>query len=879
MGMFFLCFRSDEKMKKRSSQEIRQLFLDYFKTQDHMVEPGAPLVPIDDDTLLWINSGVAALKKYFDGSIKPKNPRIVNVQKSIRTNDIENVGYTARHHTFFEMLGNFSIGDYFKKEAIHFAYEFLFSKDWVGLDTKHMYVSVHTDDTEAYDIWVNDIGVSPDRILKTDDNFWQIGNGPCGPNTEIFYDRGEKYDPENIGEKLFFEDLENDRYIEVWNVVFSQYDGVEGGDIHTFKELPQKNIDTGMGFERLVSLIQDGETNFDTDLFLPIIHKVETMTDVKYKDNTMAYRVIADHIRTLVFALNDGAMFSNEGRGYVLRRILRRAVRFGKVINIDDAFLHTLVDVVIDNMKDFYPDLTNRPEDLKKLILNEENRFAKTLMGGEKLLLDEIEKASDKVLHGDVAFRLYDTYGFPIELTQEIAAEKHIEVDLEGFHDALEAQKERARNARVQTESMESQNEAILNFKEPSEFLYDTLKVDTEITGLFQDGKRVESFTGSGLVATKETPFYAESGGQVSDIGTISHGVVKNVSKANAGQHLHHVEVNETLHVGDVVTLEVNHDRRVLIRKNHSAVHLLHAALHEIVGKNVNQAGSYVDETYFRLDFTHIERLNEKTLQEIETKVNKWIAQSLPITTDLMNIEDAKASGAMALFGDTYGDVVRVVSMGDVSKELCGGTHALNTGEIGVFKLVSEESVGSGVRRIVGKTSLGAYNALNESVQEIQNLRTHLKLAPQKTLESRIIELEDEIASLKDAYHKMVKEALDSKKDAWLNDVKVTDEDLKTLWIVEKDVDKDMMSDILDNLKDRVDILMLVNEKENSLSFMVSASEKAIKLGYKAGDIAKSLAQNTGGNGGGRPNFAQAGGKDVSKLNAAYDEICVKIKL
>ena len=879
MGMFFLCLGVEKEMEKRSSQQIRQLFLEYFRSKNHMVEPGAPLVPIDDDTLLWINSGVAALKKYFDGSTKPKNPRIVNVQKSIRTNDIENVGYTARHHTFFEMLGNFSIGDYFKKEAIEFAYEFLFSKDWVGLDPNHLYVSVHTDDKEAYDIWVNHIGLDPKRILKTDDNFWQIGNGPCGPNSELFYDRGEKYDPENIGERLFFEDLENDRYIEVWNVVFSQYDGVEGGDISSFKELPQKNIDTGMGFERLVSIVQDGDTNFDTDLFLPIIERVEKISNQTYKENTMAYRVISDHIRTLVFALNDGAMFSNEGRGYVLRRILRRAVRFGKVIGIEEAFLYTLVDVVIDNMKDFYPNLLDRPEEIKKLILNEEKRFAKTLMGGEKLLLEQIEKSDGKHLPGDVAFKLYDTYGFPIELTQEIAQEKGIEVDLEGFKQELENQKNRARRARQHTESMESQNEDILNFDVPSEFLYDTLHTTTTITGLFQDGKRVSSFVGEGLVATEETPFYAESGGQVSDTGFITNGVVKNVSKANAGQHLHHVVVESALTQGDVVTLEVDRNRRVLIRKNHSAVHLLHAALHQLVGNSVNQAGSYVDDAYFRFDFTHIERLDEKTLQEIEELVNTWIAQSLDITTDIMDVESAKETGAMALFSDVYGDLVRVVSMGDVSKELCGGTHALNTGEIGVFKLVSEESVGSGIRRIVGKTSVGAYYEMDKANQALKAMRQYLKLAPQKTIQDRLVEMEEEIEKLNQSLQHFTKEMLETKKATWLNNIQTTQDNLKVLWLVEEDLDKDMTNHIVDSLKDRVDILMLVNKKETGLNYVVSSSEKAINLGYKAGDLARLLAQKTGGNGGGRPNFAQAGGKDITKLDAAYDEICVKIKL
>ena len=866
-------------MQYRTSQEIRNLFLEYFKHHDHMVEPGASLVPIDDETLLWINSGVAALKKYFDGSVKPKNPRITNVQKSIRTNDIENVGYTARHHTFFEMLGNFSIGDYFKKEAIHFAYEFLFSEKWIGLDPKHAYVSVHTDDTEAYDIWVNDIGMDPKRILKTDDNFWQIGNGPCGPNTEIFYDRGEGYDPQNIGERLFFEDLENDRYIEVWNVVFSQFDGVEGGDIHTFKELPQKNIDTGMGFERLVSLVQDGETNFDTDLFMPIIKHVETLTDHQYVEHKMAYRVIADHIRTLVFALNDGAMFSNEGRGYVLRRILRRAVRFGRVLNIEEAFLHTLVDDVIEIMEDFYPDLNKRPIDIKKLILLEENRFAKTLIDGEKLLLDEIEKTENNTLKGDVAFKLYDTYGFPIELTVEIANEKNIKVDTEGFDTALEAQKERARSARHKTESMSSQQEDILNFKTESVFLYDTLEAESVITGIFVDGKRVSSFTGEGLVATSKTPFYAESGGQVSDTGWINDGLVTNVSKANAGQHLHHVKTDAVLNEGDVVQMKVNRSRRLLIMKNHSAVHLLHSALHQHIGDHVNQAGSYKDDHYFRFDFTHTERLTPDQIGTLEDTVNGWIADSLSVITEVMDLESAKKTGAMALFGDTYGDDVRVVSMGDISKELCGGTHVSKTSEIGLFKIVSEESVGSGIRRIIGRTSLGAYEIVKELESKETSLRKHLKLVPQKSVMDRVVEMEADYQALEDKYNVLVKDALNHNVSSWLENTKTSEDGLRVLWLEQENLDKDMLNDVADKIKDKVDILMLINKKDDGINYLVSSSDKAIDLGYKAGDLARSLAQATGGNGGGRPNFAQAGGKDISKLTDALHEICAKIRV
>ncbi|CAH2761632.1 alanine--tRNA ligase [Erysipelothrix amsterdamensis] len=868
-------------MKQLTSSEIRTMFLDYFKAQDHMIEPGAPLVPIDDDTLLWINSGVAALKKYFDGRVKPKKPRIANVQKSLRTNDIDNVGKTARHHTFFEMLGNFSIGDYFKEEAIGFAYEFLFSSEWLDLDVNKAYFSVHTDDQEAFDIWVNKYNVSPSRILRTDDNFWQIGDGPCGPNSEIFYDRGEKYDPEHIGERLFFEDLENDRYVEVWNIVFSQFDGVEGGDIHTFKELPQKNIDTGMGFERLVSIVQDGETNFDTDLFIPIIQAIEALTPLKYKDNVMAYRVISDHIRSLVFTLADGAVFSNEGRGYVLRRILRRAVRFGKVLEIEGTFLHALVDDVIAVMGDSYPNLAEHRDMIVKLILSEEERFAKTLAGGEKLLLDTIEANQEAVITGDVAFKLYDTYGFPIELTQEIAEEHHVSVDLEGFKASLEEQKERARSSRQKVESMGSQQEDLLNFKENSEFIYDVFETQGRVVGLFVDGKRVDAFTGKGHVVFDKTCFYAESGGQVADTGTIesdsAKGKVLDVKKANGGQPLHFVDVDGTITMGQLFDLKIDAKRRILIRKNHSCVHLLHSALKAVVGDHVSQAGSYVDENYFRFDFSHFEKVTDEQLEKVELMINQWIAESLPITVVEKPLEEAKAMGAMALFSENYGSVVRVVTMGNASMELCGGTHAHGTGEIGVFKLVSEESVGSGVRRILGKTSFGAYTSYKETEFEVDAIRTQLKLSPQKSIKTKIEEMEAEMKLLEGKYKLMMVDVLKAKTQEYIQMAEVVGNDLSFVWIDMDDQEMNVVKELVERIRDHVDIVFVANHKASSVNFVVGCSDKAIKTGVKAGDLAKEAAITTGGNGGGKPNFAQAGGKDITKIEDAKLVISNKI--
>lgn len=869
-------------MKELTGNQIRNMFLDYFKSKNHMVEPGAPLIPIDDDTLLWINSGVAALKKYFDGRVKPENPRITNVQKSLRTNDIDNVGKTARHHTFFEMLGNFSIGDYFKEEAIGFAYEFLFSEEWIGLDVNQAYFSVHTDDQEAYDIWTQKFNVDPKRILKTDDNFWQIGDGPCGPNSEIFYDRGPDFDPENIGEKLFFEDLENDRYVEIWNIVFSQFDGVEGGDIHTFEELPQKNIDTGMGFERLVSIVQGGETNFDTDLFMPIIREIEKMSDTPYKDNVVAYRVVSDHIRSLVFTLADGATFSNEGRGYVLRRLLRRAVRFGKVLNISESFLYKLVPVVVETMGEFYPYLADRQEMVQELIHVEEKRFEKTLAGGEKLLLETIESTEGKTIAGDIAFKLYDTYGFPIELTLEIAQEQGYDVDTEGFKQALEEQKERARGSRHKVESMGSQQEDLLNFHEESEFIYDSFENKSQVIGLFVNGKRVESFSGKGEVVFAETSFYAESGGQVGDTGTLELdgkrvATVNDVTKANGGQHLHHVESEVEIHEGDTFTLKINAERRILIRKNHSCVHLLQSALKQVVGDHVNQAGSYVDDEYFRFDFNHFEKVTDAQCLEIETLINDWIAKSLPIQTEVLALEDAKKTGAMALFSENYGSFVRVVSMGTVSKELCGGTHALSVGEIGSFKLVSEESVGSGVRRITGKTSLGAYQEFHALDQEVSSIRAALKLSPQKSILDKIDELEKEIKELKNKNQEMLADVLKSKTAEYVENAVEIENNLKFIWIEQENMEVPVLKDLVERIRNQVDIVVVVNVKESSLNFIVGCSENAIASGYKAGDLAKEAATITGGNGGGRPNFAQSGGKDSTKLGDAKALIFTKV--
>ena len=619
-------------MKKLTANEIRTTWLKFWESKGHYIEPGASLVPHNDPTLLWINSGVAALKKYFDGSEMPKNKRITNVQKSIRTNDIENVGHTARHHTFFEMLGNFSIGDYFRLEMIPWAFEILTNDKYFGIPLEKLYFTYLPTDNVTKKCWM-DLGVNEDHLIPLEGNFWQIGEGPCGPNTEVFFDRGEKYDPEHLGIRLLKEDLENDRYIEIWGIVFSQYNAVEGVAREDYKELPNKNIDTGAGLERIACVLQGTETNFETDLFYPIIESVLKLTKEKYDDeHKMCFRVIADHIRTCTFALSDGASFSNEGRGYVLRRILRRAMRYGRKLGITNAFLYTLVPVVVDMMKDFYPYLQEHQEHVAKMIHAEEDKFLRTLNSGESLLKKMLENTT--TLSGADAFKLYDTYGFPIELTVEIAHEQNVNVDLDGFNENMEQQKERARSSRADVQSMNKQSADLMAFTSESNFSYDMADTKGKVIGLFKDGIKVDSLDDEGDVILDNTNFYAEMGGQVADTGKFYNDntecEVLNVSKAPNKQHLHHVRVLfGELKVGDELNLSINKQRRIRIMRNHSSCHLLQAALIEVLGDHVHQQGSYVDENIMRFDFTHNTKLTENELATVEKLVNEYIDQAI----------------------------------------------------------------------------------------------------------------------------------------------------------------------------------------------------------------------------------------------------------
>lgn len=864
-------------MKNLTANEIRTIWLNFWKERGHYVEPSASLIPHNDPTLLWINAGVAALKKYFDGSEIPANKRITNVQKSLRTNDIENVGMTARHHTFFEMLGNFSIGDYFRNEVIPWAFDLLTNEKYFGIDPMKLYITYHPDDEATKNLWIR-CGMQEDHMIPLEDNFWCIGEGPCGPDTEIFFDRGEKYDPDHLGIRLLKEDIENDRYIEIWNIVFSQYNAQEGVARKDYKELPHKNIDTGGGLERFACIMQGAETNFETDLFLPIIKETEKLTKVPYEENKMAYRVIADHIRTCTFALSDGASFSNEGRGYVLRRILRRAMRYGRKLGIYEPFLYRLVDVVTDIMKDFYPYLLEHKERVKKTIYSEEVRFLKTLASGEQLLRKMMEDTS--TLTGEEAFKLYDTYGFPIELTVEIASENGVKVDMDGFHDEMKKQKERARAARGDLQSMNRQSADLMSFTLPSEFDYESTNMEARIIGLFKDGKRVDVIEEEGDVIFDHTCFYSESGGQAPDKGTIMNGEteaeVLDVQKAPNHQFLHHVHLlYGTLHEGDILSLAIDTKKRYLTRKNHSSAHLLQSALRKVLGDHVHQEGSYVDDEIMRFDFSHSSKITDTELKEIEALVNGWINDAIEQKTLLLPIEEAKKTGATALFDEKYGDVVRVVTFGDVSKEFCGGTHVHNTAEIGCFAIEFEESIASGVRRIQARTGLKAYELLKKREALLADIQAMMKAGSYLEIQDRLKTLlhEKEVLTLENCRLKEKEASFEAKQ---LENRFVMYNGVHLLAAYLNDTDRDGLMKRMDQLKTVYDddVIVLIGGKDGNLPIVSHVSALAQKEGIRAGDLVKAVSGILGGSGGGRPEMASGGGKDASKI----DEALAKVK-
>lgn len=875
-------------MKKLSSSEIRALFLEYFKENGHGIEPSAPLVPIDDASLLWINSGVATLKKYFDGRVIPENPRIVNAQKSIRTNDIENVGKTARHHTFFEMLGNFSIGDYFKEEAIIRAWDFLTNDKWIGFDPELLSVTVHPEDEEAYAIWRDNIQLPEERIIRLEGNFWDIGEGPSGPNSEIFYDRGPTYG-DDFSDPELYPGGENERYLEIWNLVFSEFNH---NPDHTYTPLPKKNIDTGMGLERMASVIQDVPTNYDTDLFIPIIGEIETVSGKKYETNDdtgMAFKVIADHIRTVAFAIGDGALPSNEGRGYVLRRLLRRAIRFAMKLGINRPFMYNLVPITGEIMKDFYPEVNDKQAFIMKVIKNEEERFHETLADGMSLLTSVVEQAKlagSSVVTGADAFRLYDTYGFPFELTEEFAEEAGFTVDRDGFNEEMESQRQRARAARQDVDSMHVQSSILGDIHVTSEFIgYGNLQCEATVLTLLQDGHEVESASEGDEVQfiLDCTPFYAESGGQVADKGTISNEAfvadVKHVQKAPNGQNLHTAVIRSGELTNDaIVSAEVNAEERKQIVKNHTATHLLHKALKEVLGEHVNQAGSYVGPDRLRFDFSHFGQVTKEELEQIERLVNDRIWEDIAVVIAEKPIDEAKKMGAMALFGEKYGEIVRVVSIDDYSIELCGGCHVESTSKIGLFKLVSESGIGAGTRRIEALTGKAAYGFFKEEEAVLEQAATLVKANP-KDLVTKIGSV---LADMKELQRE--NESLASKLgNSQIADVLATAQQIGDVSVISARVDvKDNngLRQMMDEMKQKVTKgIIVLGAASNGKVLLVSGVTEDLKSGnYHAGKIVNHVATQCDGKGGGRPDMAMAGAKDVSKLDEALQSVYDYVK-
>ena len=866
-------------MKKYGVNELRKMFLEFFESKEHLALKSFSLIPHNDKSLLLINSGMAPLKPYFTGAEIPPKTRVTTCQKCIRTGDIENVGKTARHGTFFEMLGNFSFGDYFKREAIHWTWEFL--TEVVGLDKNRLYPSVYLDDDEAFEIWNKEIGIPADRIFRfgKEDNFWEHGAGPCGPCSEVYYDRGEKY---GCGEPGCTVGCECDRYMEIWNDVFTQFDNDGNGN---YTELEHKNIDTGMGLERLAVAVQDVDSIFDVDTVCALREKVSEITKHPYHINEqddISIRLITDHIRSATFMISDGIMPTNEGRGYVLRRLIRRAARHGRLLGVEGTFLAQLSATVIEGSKDGYPELEEKKEFIFNVLTQEENQFNKTIDQGLRILADMEEnmkvQGKDK-LDGQDAFKLYDTYGFPLDLTKEILEEKGYDIDEEGFQAAMQKQREQARNARAVTNYMGADATVYdeIDASVTTEFVgYDNLTFTSKVTVETTETEIVDALMEGqdGTIFVEQTPFYATMGGQEGDTGVIrtENGLfrVTGTIKLLGGKfgHVGHME-SGIIKTGDTVTLEVAADERKDTAKNHSATHLLQKALKTVLGSHVEQKGSLVAPGRLRFDFAHFQAMTAEEIAAVENLVNQEIQASLPVVTDVMDLEDAKKTGAMALFGEKYEEKVRVVSMGDFSRELCGGTHVANTGEITLFKIVSEAGISAGVRRIEALTGthvLDYYKKMEEELTEASRL---VKATPAELLEK----LNHLLAENK-ALHSE-NESLKSKMaQSSLGDVmdKVVEiQGIKLLAAKLDDVDMNGLRDLGDQLKEKLGdgVVILSSVKDGKVSLLAMATDAAMKAGAHAGNLVKALAKEVGGGGGGRPNMAQAGGKDPSKLDAA----------
>ena len=873
-------------MKPYGVNELRRMFLSFFDSKEHLKMKSFSLVPHNDNSLLLINSGMAPLKPYFTGQEIPPRRRVTTCQKCIRTGDLENVGKTARHGTFFEMLGNFSFGDYFKKEAIAWSWEFL--TQVVGLDADRLYPSIYENDEEAFEIWNKDIGIAPERIFRfgKEDNFWEHGSGPCGPCSEIYYDRGEKY---GCGKPGCTVGCDCDRYMEIWNNVFTQFDNDGKGN---YTELQQKNIDTGMGLERLASVVQDVDSIFDVDTVLALRTKVCEIAGVEYKkdyETDVSIRIITDHIRSAAFMISDGIIPSNEGRGYVLRRIIRRAARQGRKLGVQRMFLAELSGTVIEGSKDGYPELEEKKEFIFTVLNQEEENFNKTIDQG-LTILEEMEektvKEGRKELAGTDAFKLYDTYGFPLDLTKEILEEKGLSVDEEGFKTCMQEQKDKARKARKETNYMgaavtvyESIDPAIT-----TEFVgYDNLTWESEVTVLTTETEIVDALTDGqmGTIIARQTPFYATMGGQEGDIGVITTAdgefKVENTIKLLGGKVGHIGTVTKgMIKKGDKITLSVDAARRTSTCKNHSATHLLQKALREVLGAHVEQSGSYQDGERTRFDFSHPTAMTVDEIRQVEQIVNEKIAENLAVETNIMSIEEAKKTGAMALFGEKYGDTVRVVRMGAFSSELCGGTHVKSTGSIGSFKILSESGVAAGVRRIeavTGNNVTAYYQNLEEQLHEAARV---LKTNPANLVE-RCEHLMAEMKALQSE-----NEALKSKaaKDA-LGDVMDQVQEVKGVKLLASKVagvDMNGLRELGDQLKEKIGdgVVVLISEKEGKVNLIAMATEGAMAKGTHAGNLIKGIAALVGGGGGGRPNMAQAGGKNPAGIDDAI-AACAKV--
>ena len=872
-------------MHQLSSAQIRQMWLDFWKSKGHAVEPSANLVPVNDPTLLWINSGVATLKKYFDGSVIPDNPRITNAQKSIRTNDIENVGKTARHHTMFEMLGNFSIGDYFRDEAIEWGFELLTSPEWFGFPKEKLYMTYYPDDKDTYNRWIS-LGVEPSHLIPLEDNFWEIGAGPSGPDTEIFFDRGTEFDPENIGVRLLEEDIENDRYIEIWNIVLSQFNADPAVPRSEYKELPNKNIDTGAGLERLAAIFQGAKTNFETDLFLPIIREVEKLSGKTYDPDgdNMSFKVIADHIRALSFAIGDGALPGNEGRGYVLRRLLRRASMHGQRLGISGPFLYKLVEIVGHIMESYYPEVLEKRDFIEKIVKREEETFARTIDAGSghlDQLLAQLKEAGKDTLEGKDIFKLYDTYGFPVELTEELAEDAGYKIDHEGFKAAMKEQQDRARAAVVKGGSMGMQNETLAGITESSTFVYGQTKLDATLSVIIAENERTEAVSeGQALLVFNQTPFYAEMGGQVADRGVVKNATgdivatVLDVQKAPNGQPLHKVELHASISLGQVYTLELDTKRRNGVEKNHTATHLLHAALHNIIGEHATQAGSLNEQDFLRFDFTHFEAVTAEELRRIEEEVNEQIWNAIPVVTVETDIDTAKEMGAMALFGEKYGKEVRVVTIGDYSIELCGGTHVSNTSEIGIFKILKEEGIGSGTRRIIAVTGREAFFAYRDQEDALKEVAVTIKSPQIKEVPNKVASLQEQVRELQKENASLKEKAAAAAAGDVFKDVKEAN-GVRFIASQVQVSDAGALRTFADNWKqkDYSDVLVLVASIGDKVNVLVASKSSNVH----AGNLIKVLAPIVAGRGGGKPDMAMAGGSDASAIQTLLNSVAEKL--